>query len=85
MSERLHQETIESRFFPTLHGETPGLPIAPPGAISRYEQLKKDWLQEYPKTPNKEPGVSLSPGEKNGRKGFFVEKKIIYLQGAKID
>ena len=79
MSERLRKETFRSWFFPAMRGEIPGrTAVAPPAALEKRDKLRTKWLMEHPNTPKEAPMVSLSPAEKDGRKGFIVKKEIIY-------
>ena len=80
MSERLRKKTIESWFFPAMRGEMLGhIPVAPPLATEKRDELKKNWLMQHPRMPKEAPMVSLSPGyNKNGQKGFFVKTEIVY-------
>jgi hypothetical protein len=79
MPERLSKETLNSWFYPAMRGEMPGLPlVATPHAVQKRNELRKNWLMKHPRTPNEIPMVSLSPGENNGRKGFFVKTEIVY-------
>ena len=62
-----------------MRGEMPGrIPVAPPQAIKKRDELKENWLMQQPKTPTEAPMVSLSPAEKDGRKGFVVKTEIVY-------
>jgi hypothetical protein len=79
MVERLRKETLDSWFYPAMRGEIPGqLPVAPPDALKKRNKLRENWLMQHPRTPKEILLVSLSPGEKNGRKGFIVKKEIVY-------
>lgn len=79
MSERLRRETLNSWFYPAMRGEMPGLPpVAPPQAVQKRDELRKNWLIKHPRTPNEAPMVSLNPGEQDSRKGFFVKTEIVY-------
>lgn len=79
MVERLRKETLDSWFYPAMRGEIPGqLPVAPPEALKKHNELRNSWLMQHPRTPKEVPLVSLGPGEENGRKGFVVKKEIVY-------
>ena len=50
----------------------------PEEAVKKYRGLEKDWLIPHPKLPYEVLGVSLSPGRKSGKEGYFVRKEIRY-------
>jgi hypothetical protein len=79
MSERLRRKILNSWFYPVTRSKKPGIPlVAPPRAVQKRNELRKNWLIEHPKTPNESPIVSVDPGEKDGQEGFFVITEIKY-------
>lgn len=78
-SERLRREVIASYFFPAIFGEDGSIPFATPSAIKKRDEFREGWLINHPRVKGEEPVVALGPGSKNGKKGFFVRKEIVYL------
>jgi len=72
-------EVLKEWFFPipALRQEGEIVP-APEEAVKKYRGLEKDWLIPHPKLPYEVLGVSLSPGRKSGKEGYFVRKEIRY-------
>lgn len=63
------KEIVDSRFFLKIDDSV----AAPPGAVEAYFEAKR-WSLGIPTTDKVYAGASLYPGEKDGIKGFFVEK-----------
>ena len=68
----MNKEAIESRFFLKIDDSI----VAPPGAEEAYFEARR-WSEGIRRSKKAYAGASLYPGEKDGKRGFFVQK-IIY-------
>lgn len=77
MKERFRHEILKEWFFPNrLFREDGKKPPAPLEATALYQELKNEWLQNYPEDSRENPMVSLAPGEKDGKSGYFVRTVV---------
>lgn len=72
-------EVINEWFFPlpALKQEGEVVP-APKEAVKKYQDLRDGWFNPHPKLPDEVPRLSLSPGRKQRREGYFVRTEIVY-------
>ncbi|QQG41352.1 MAG: hypothetical protein HYV90_04295 [Candidatus Woesebacteria bacterium] len=77
--ERLRSEIIEEYFFDVPVWDAEGhICPAPPEAISKFEELKQNWMQTLPKLSQEVPSVALYPIYKGDKQGYVVATQIIY-------
>ncbi len=79
----MRQESIEEWFFQAqtsfqIEGKR-YFSGAPAEALAKRDDLRENWLKPHPCLEKEEPVVSMAPGEKDGKTGFFVRTIIIYI------
>lgn len=70
-------EISEEFFYPAPVRKGNSIVPAPPEAVEKRDKLRNGWLMKYCGFSGWEPLVSLSPGEKDGKPGYFVQKEIV--------
>lgn len=72
-------EVLNEWFFPIPSLRENGLiKPAPPEAVEQYVDLRDGWLAQHPKLIHEVLAVSLSPGKRNEKDGYFVRTEILY-------
>lgn len=75
----LRIEVLNEWFFPVPSLKENGLiRTAPPEAVEQYVNLRDSWLAQHPKLLHEVPAVSLRPGKRNEKDGYFVRTEILY-------
>jgi len=72
-------EVLQTWFFllPELRKDGKIIP-APIEAVSKYCELKREWMIPHEELPHEIPKVSLSPNQDPKRVGYVVRTEIIY-------
>ncbi len=84
MGERLRKEVIEEKFFPGIFGENIPAEIGEsPQFIDYYRKACANWA-DGSNLPREHRQVVIDAGEKRGKKGHFVIKRIVYLPPPRI-
>lgn len=72
-------EILQRWFFPISSLRKDGVIMpAPAEAVSKYTELRDEWLKNHPDLPHEIPIVMLSPSKEQGKEGYAVRIEIEY-------
>lgn len=77
--ERLRHEIIDEYFFEMpVWDENGNIIPAPPEVLSKYDELRENWMIRQPNPTHEKAGVSLYSIYKGPRQGYVVATQIVY-------